>query len=470
MNKKWVNIRIETKSREFLSKTLIAYDLVQNGYGVVITNKFGIDGTIFPKGAYLINSLFANGYRYIQNLKSFGHKVLFLDEEGLVYINENRYVSRVDPRSLKLIDRVCCFGDDQARIIRENFPEDASKVVVTGNPRMNLLNEYLRPILFKDVQSVGSGHKNYILVVSNFSIANLEGGGSTLEEKRKITANLLNVMGVNQKEEFNDHFDYIYATMHKMMDLIVALSKRFPNETIIVRPHPSEDVTTWQKFAEPLPNVEVIREGTMNPWLLNADLVLENNCTSAIESMFMHVPCISYRPMTDPRFDQPLPNLLSKNVFTEEEAVSIVEKILSGSEVAFDFETYETRSKAYIATQHMDDSVKALRKCIDELDIQPEEYSVEEYNRRAGSLRRLSYRLKGVAKKIVRALPGWLVSAFPAKVKAKCLTVKQDNSMSKFGNIRAKDVEEVFAQIRKLKNDDTAFAIKQIGDEILIYQ
>ena len=42
--------------------------------------------------------------------------------------------------------------------------------------------------------------------------------------------------------------------------------------------------------------------------------------------------------------------------------------------------------------------------------------------------------------------------------------------MSKFGNIRAKEVEEVFAQIRKLKNDDTAFTIKQIGDEILICQ
>ena len=470
MNKKWVNIRIETKSREFLSKTLIAYEFVRNGYGVVITNKFGIDGTIFPKGAYLINSLFANGYRYIQNLKSFGHKIILLDEEGLVYINENRYVSRLNPESLKLVDRVCCFGNDQARIIRENFPENASKVVVTGNPRMNLLNEYLRPILFKDVKSVGSGHKNYILLVSNFSIANLEGGGSTLEEKRKITANLLNVMGVNQKEVFNDQFDYVYAMMHKMMDLIVKLSKRFPEETIIVRPHPSEDVTTWQKFAEPLPNVEVIREGALNPWLLNADLVLQNNCTSAIESMFMHVPCISYRPMTDERFDQPLPNYLSKNVFTEEEAISVVEKILSGSEVAFDFETYETRSKEYIANQQKDDSVRAIRECIDSLDLQPEEYSVQEYNRRAGSLRRLPYRLKGVAKKIVRALPNWLVSTLPAKLKSKCLTVKQENSMSKFGNIRAKDVKEVFEQIRKLKNDDASFTIEQIGDEILIYQ
>ena len=470
MNKKWVNIRIETKSRELLSKALIAYELVQNGYGVVITNKFGIDGTIFPKGAYLINSLYTNGYRYIQNLKKFGHRIVFLDEEGLVYINENRYVSRIDRKSLKEIDRVCCFGNDQAQIICKNFPEDASKVIVTGNPRMNLLNEYLRPILFKDVQSIGSDYKKYILVVSNFSIANLEGGGSTLEEKRKITENLLNVMGVNQREVFKEEFNYGLATMYKMMDLIVSLSKHFPDETIIVRPHPSEDVVTWQKFAKELPNVKVIREGSLNPWLLNADLVLQNNCTSAIESMFMHVPCISYRPLTDPRFDQPLPNLLSKNVFTEEEAISVVEMILSGTKVAFDFETYENRSKDYIANQHMDDSVKALKKVIDELDIQPEEYSVQEYNRRARNLHRLPYRIKGVAKKIVRTIPSALLSLLPAKYKAICLTVKQDNSMSKYGNIKAKDVEDIFEQIRRIKKDNTTFTIKQIGDEILIYQ
>lgn len=470
MNKKWVNIRIETRSREMLSKTLIAYELVKSGYGVVITNKFGIDGSIFPKGAYLINSLFANGFHYIENLKKNGHKVLFLDEEGLVYINEKRYISRLDERSLPLIDRICCFGDDQAEIIKRYHPQYASKVVVTGNPRMNLLNDFLRPVLFQDVQAVGSRHKNYILVVSNFSFANIEGSGPTLQEKRESVAKLLDVMGVNQKDVFNEHFDYLYATMHKMMDLIVSLSKRFPKETIIVRPHPSEDVNTWKQFAEPLKNVEIIREGTMNPWLINADLVLQNNCTSAIESMFMHIPCISYRPMTDPRFDQPLPNLLSKNVFTEEEAIGIVDAILSKSEVAFDFKTYEERAKHYIANQSLDDSVKAIRQCIDSLDIPEVEYSEKEYGKRARSLHRLPYRLKEASKKIVRNSPEWIISMLPAKLKSKCTIVRQDNSMSKFGNIKAKDIESVFAQIKKVYHDESDFTITQIGNEILIYQ
>ena len=258
--------------------------------------------------------------------------------------------------------------------------------------------------------------------------------------------------------------------MLKMMDLIVSLSKRFPDETIIVRPHPSEDVRTWKKFAEKFPNVKVLREGALNPWLLNADLVLQNNCTSAIESMFMHVPCISYRPMTDKRFDQPLPNYLSKNVFTEEEAISVVEKILSGSEVAFDFETYENRSKKYIANQQKDDSVRAIRECIDSLNLQPEEYSVQEYNRRARSFRRLPYRIKRTVKKMIKSCPDWIISPLPAKMKQKCIAIKQDNGMTKFGNIKAKDVKEVFEQIKRLKNDDTTFTIEQIGDEILIYQ
>ena len=59
----WVIIRIETKSREFLSKMLITHELIERGYGVIITNKLFEDLTLFPKGIYLINSLFPDTHK-----------------------------------------------------------------------------------------------------------------------------------------------------------------------------------------------------------------------------------------------------------------------------------------------------------------------------------------------------------------------------------------------------------------------
>ena len=41
MKKKWINIRIETKSREFIYKMKLADVLMHKGYGVVIQQDFG---------------------------------------------------------------------------------------------------------------------------------------------------------------------------------------------------------------------------------------------------------------------------------------------------------------------------------------------------------------------------------------------------------------------------------------------
>ena len=46
-------------------------------------------------------------------------------------------------------------------------------------------------------------------------------------------------------------------------DLVVEISKKFPNEKIILRPHPSECLNMWQELVTSLENVE-IRNNRLN--------------------------------------------------------------------------------------------------------------------------------------------------------------------------------------------------------------
>ena len=56
MKKRWVVVRLEISTREFQSKSLLAYNLVARGYGVIIKNDIANNVQLFPKGLYLINS------------------------------------------------------------------------------------------------------------------------------------------------------------------------------------------------------------------------------------------------------------------------------------------------------------------------------------------------------------------------------------------------------------------------------
>lgn len=468
MKKKWIIIRIETKSREFTSKCLLAYKLCMYGYGVIITNKLGVDIEMFPKGIYLINCLFANGYGYVKRLKKYGHKVAFLNEEGLVYINEERFMAGIDRKSVRLVDAICCYGKEQAEIIEKYYPEVRRNIFVTGNPRMNLLNDYLRPLLINDVDDIKKRFPKYILVVSNFTIANIDGAGTSVEEKRNYVSNILEEMKVETKEVAFEHFDYTYNQMKSMQELIKILHEKYEELTIIIRPHPSEDINTWIKFAQNMKNVYVIREGALNPWLLNAELVIQNNCTSAIESLYMKVPCISYRPIVDKRFDQPLPNYLSQNVFTKEEVISIVNQVVIEGKAVIDFETYLSRANNYIANQEMDYSVDALIHCFEKLNVIEDEYSIKDYKRRRNRIAHIKYSIKETGKTFIKKIPDKVLNSFPQRIKGKCIAVKQDNKKAKYADICAADVKEVFDEISKIYGKKTAFEISPLGEEILI--
>jgi hypothetical protein len=114
------------------------------------------------------------------------------------------------------------------------------------------------------------------------------------------------------------------------LPIVPAVSKAFPDHTIIVRPHPAELHETWVNAAEGLSNVKVVFEGTVSPWLLAADAVLHWGCTTGLEAFLMGKPVVAYNPITaeEEKFDHKLPHSISVVARTPEETIKALRHVM----------------------------------------------------------------------------------------------------------------------------------------------
>ncbi|MBW1802135.1 MAG: hypothetical protein JRJ85_15570 [Deltaproteobacteria bacterium] len=108
---------------------------------------------------------------------------------------------------------------------------------------------------------------------------------------------------------------------HHFVEMTGHLSETMKDINIIIRPHPSENLTTWKDATKIMPNVNVFHEGNVIPWILASKLMIHNSCTTGVEAYVLGKPGISYCPITSETFDSDLPNALSVQVFSLNELI-----------------------------------------------------------------------------------------------------------------------------------------------------
>ena len=82
---------------------------------------------------------------------------------------------------------------------------------------------------------------------------------------------------------------------------------------IVLRPHPSENIETWNILMNKIPNLTVIREDNISLWVKNAFAIMHNGCTTALEASFFKKPIITYAPFKA-HYDRKLANDLGQKV------------------------------------------------------------------------------------------------------------------------------------------------------------
>lgn len=301
-------IPVETAARELDGKLLLALHAVQRDCTVVLGNRSLMSNLMhrFEPGIFLTHNFNRRRLRILKIIKQLGHRIVAMDEEGLVWLNRESYLHRrVDARALNCIDTIYAWGPEQVEVLGPLAQEHGVEIIAAGNPRADLLRPPLREMYRSRADELRDELGDFILINSNFGILNFalaedDGSGDKTQEELRTLAKHM---------EFPEgFFTFRYEVFRGFLEMLPQLATRFPNRKIVVRPHPSENPAVWLRATAGLPNVMVKYDAELVPWLLAASAIIHNGCTTAIEASLLGKSAVMYRPVDGGEFEieQPL--------------------------------------------------------------------------------------------------------------------------------------------------------------------
>ena len=283
-----VALPIEIKQRELDGKLLLSLALANNGYKVAIGQlgriKNGID-LIGPDIYIACNTLSSAKKEHLfSELSEHGCTVALLDTEGGIFSSPDKYRNRLSENLLKYLDIYFAWGGRSADIFPINTFTDTD-VVISGNPRFDLLTREYRDYYQCEVDSIQKEFSKYILFCTNFSSVNHF--DDDLRDSILKSHNLSNESSQRNGQEL------VFNHYLKAIDNISR------NQTVIVRPHPSENHKTYVSEFKGNDNVYVRSEGESIPWILGSQAMIHKNSTTGIEALLLNTPVRSFDPLPE---------------------------------------------------------------------------------------------------------------------------------------------------------------------------
>jgi surface carbohydrate biosynthesis protein len=385
----------ETRVREFDAKLLLACRAAEQGYRVIVGVKRVIDlnAARLPRGIYMAKSVTNRNFFHYRTMRKLGHVLSAWDEEGLVYASQSLYHrTKVGSQTLPEPVGLFAWGEANADAWRSHSAYAGQPIYATGNPRTDLLRPELRDLFAAPADALRDRYGDFVLVNTNFSRLNHYYGWQSFERR------LLQDGGDAITDDADPRLGlaaHKAALFEHFIAMVPRIAKRYPNTTLIVRPHPSENARRWIDAARDCPNVRVVHEGNIAAWLLAARAMIHNGCTTAVESFLLDRPALAFRPVTSDQFDHPLPNALSLDAFDLESLGDRVGLALAADGPA-DAESHATRqniARHHIASYDGDDACSRILTGLDRLATEQPRHALS-----------MSERLLGLTRATARSL------------------------------------------------------------------
>lgn len=296
----------ETRVREFDAKLLLGLLAASRGIPAIVGAKKTIDVNLsrYPAGVYVGKSVTARSRHNLALARSCGHRVALWDEEGLVWASREVYWrTKVDGPTLNEPELLLAWGEENADAWREHPDYDQVPIKVAGNPRADLLKPALRELFDDEVREIAQDHGRFILINTNFSRVN--------HVQPRQNRHLKWLREQRPDDPRGGFAAHKFELFNAFLEAIPALARSLPEVSFVIRPHPSEQRATWDELATGLANVSVAQQGNVVAWLLAADGLIHNGCTTAVEAWQLGRPALAYRPVKSEHYDHPLPNGIS---------------------------------------------------------------------------------------------------------------------------------------------------------------
>lgn len=316
---------VEILARELDSKLLLTLCAKERGWKAVIGGQDAINDFVHRRGpcVYFGKSARSGDTELFAELKALGHQVVVLDEEALVRQSDHIFLMKHDSDALKNVDLLLTWGQDSREMWQRSGMLDGLRVETVGNPRVDMLLPQLRQYHQETVDDIERRYGDFVLFNSNFGTVNHKATGG-------VQFKLANrAKGQEVKKDAASFLIHKRALFDRFRLLVPKLAAAIAPRNLIIRPHPTEDHAPWMKAAANCPNVHVIFEGSVVPWIAAARVLIHNGCTSAIEAAIKGTSVVTYRPVTSSRFDNPLPNSMGEECFTDAAALEGIVKILN---------------------------------------------------------------------------------------------------------------------------------------------
>ena len=375
-------IPVENQVRELDARLLLACVAARRQIPSIIGPKRDVESRIatFPRSIFLSKSLRIGKRRFFPISRKLGHKIVAWDEEALVHLPPDIYFSRrLSAAGMHYVSHLFAWGEDNAELWRQ-YPDlpAGMPIHVTGNPRGDLLRPEIRLFYQRDAETIHNTYGDFILINTNFNHVNAFHPAQNLFQPVKEAepeprfGQAARGMTLEYAQGLRDHKQAVFRDFQQ---LIPVLEKAFPEYTIIVRPHPTENQEIYRQIAVQCQRVQVTNEGNVVPWLMATRAVIHNGCTTGVEAYFMGLPAISYRATTNDYYDYgfyQLPNRLSYQCFDFEELRETLAKILVGEIGVAGGEERETLANNHLAAK---DGPLACERIVDVLQTMVDSYS-----------------------------------------------------------------------------------------------
>ena len=290
---------IEGKKREFDSRMYFATKAASLGFSVVIAKKSAIfdNRKHLQRGLVILKSVGPNNINQINEYRRLGYMIGAIDEEGMSFFSDKHYCQARYVKNISLIDIFFCWGHREFNAIINNYPEFKKKLFITGNQRIDVLKNNLKNKYTKAAKIIKKKHGDFILFNTMFTLANHK----MAESKDKSRSDIINgyiKRGWARESEFIKVNEKYIAFQHENMQLSIEFIKKFPlnfpNEKLIIRPHPNEKVEIWFEIGKNLKNVDVIFDDESTcAWIEASKYVISSNCTTSVESYVLNKKSIN---------------------------------------------------------------------------------------------------------------------------------------------------------------------------------
>jgi surface carbohydrate biosynthesis protein len=325
---------------------------------------------------YLSSGLMKNSAHFKNIVKDSG-KYCLMDEEGGVF---GAYETKGFPRGgynhkgLQYIDRIFFWGEEErGHWFRRHKLLKQKQAVLSGNPRFDISKKDFN-MYFEKTSQIDKYRKNYILVIFAFGTVNpiipmeLEARyWASISEGSKLEA-------WNIERKFQEKSFPLY------LEGIKKLIERNSDQQFVIRPHPVENIETYQYEFSKFQNVEINNSGPVQEWLPKAKLFIHNGCTTAIEAAINGLTPICFAPFVDKESIQVLTYEVSHVIENSADLSELVHRSLNTEVQLEDQKGDLSFLKKHIYNVDLD-ATNIIVEHLNELEFdQPMDFSIKLYS------------------------------------------------------------------------------------------